>query len=195
MIKIALLLCVISISACSYNPQTVKLDPHITVAQTNIGQGREVAIKVVDERPSQTVGLRRGLLFEGARITTNQDVSLVFNAAFKEALATMGFTPVPYSQYHPNALKIDIKDLSYFTSTGYWTSGIHTNISAKVTLGAASNPFESFYSHGDEKRHLLIPWAGENTQIINGTVSAFINELIADQALLEVLLRTPPQTS
>jgi len=98
----------------------VILNPDLIVIENNIGHGNEVGVKVVDERPEKTLGYRGpAQLSKGAEITTDQDVGKVFDQKIREGLSRKGFVPISLSQDSLRSLKIEIRSLKYYTSTGF----------------------------------------------------------------------------
>ena len=53
--------CTLLISACAISPQSIPLNPSVTVKAQNIGMGRSMNLKVVDTRPDPVLGSRGGI--------------------------------------------------------------------------------------------------------------------------------------
>ena len=45
-------------SACAFTEQKALLNPDLLVIENNIGNGKEIGVEVVDERPEDTLGYR-----------------------------------------------------------------------------------------------------------------------------------------
>lgn len=87
----------VALSGCSYTRQTASFAPEVFVAATQDGQGEEVGLRVIDERPSKSLGHRGNFHGKAAEITTQQDIAQVFEAQIAAGLAKRGFKVVPYS--------------------------------------------------------------------------------------------------
>ena len=145
-------------------------------------------MKVVDERPEKTLGYRGpAQLSKGAEITTDQDVGKVFDQKIREGLSRKGFVPISLSQDSLRSLKIEIRSLKYYTSTGFWTGGIHTKTSLKAIAKNSGKEYEQFYRGGNEERVLVVPFAEENEKLINMAISEILQKLFSDEALLKFL--------
>ena len=187
--KIFLLVMSMFLGACAYTSQEAELAPSVDIEASNIGAGKQVALKVVDERTTKTLGHRGSAFIKGAKITTDQDVASVFFGTLQTALAKLGFTTVAFTPGDENSLRVDIRELNYYTSTGFWTGGVHTKAAAKVTAGEGSYPFEKVYTSEGEKRVVFVPGADKNTATINATLSDLITKIVTDQELVEFLTR------
>jgi uncharacterized lipoprotein YajG len=76
--KTASLLLVMSFlfCSCALNPQKVQLNPEVQIAPGNVGQGKKIAIVVLDERTRSRIG-NRGVIGMGADITSDEDVAAI----------------------------------------------------------------------------------------------------------------------
>lgn len=173
--------------ACAYTPQDANLTPLLYVAEVNVGDGAEVSLRVVDERTQKTLGHRGSAFMKGAKITTDQDIAGLFNEQILQALKAKGFTPVAYSDGHHLQLRVDIRDLEYYTSTGFWTGGVHARAAIKVTATNTAKTYEKVYVSEDEKRVVFVPGAGANEEQLSATISGVLQKMIADQDLLSFL--------
>ncbi len=187
--KLFILLAALSVTACAYTPQTANLTATADIQASNIGEGKEVAIKVVDERSSRTLGHRGGAI-KGAKITTDQEITSLFSEAFHSALNKLGFKTTLYTSTHPNKLRIDIRDLNYYTSMGFWTGGVHTQAAAKITAGNPEDAFEKVYTSENEKRVVFVPGANKNERLLNETISSLITKIVTDENLIEELKKS-----
>jgi len=170
--------------------QTVVIEPTVEVPASSIGEGRNVSVYVVDERNQTELGRRavRG----GGVITTEQDLAAVFQASIVENLNTMGFNAVPVNvgTAGPGSslLRVDIRSLEYEVFYGGIGAGdAQTQGAMKVTATRDARSYDHLYRVEAEKRLRLVPGADSNTQMINATVSAVLQELFNDVALFRFL--------
>lgn len=187
----AALLFVALATGCAFTPQTVVIEPTLEVSPSNIGEGRNVSVYVVDERTTTELGRRGTGAMRGAAITSEQDIAGVFQKAITENLNAMGFnaTPVNTPTAGPESalLRIDIRSLDYETSMGFWTGGVHTRGSMKGTATRESRSYDQLYRVDEEKRVMVVPGADSNAQMINATASAILQELFNDVTLFKFL--------
>ncbi|NQT81686.1 hypothetical protein HQ563_01580 [bacterium] len=174
---------------CAFTPQQATLRPVVTVAETNIGTGVEIGVKVLDERPDELLGHRGSAYGSAAKITTDQDVAAIFYREIVEGLKKNGFSPVAYAEDFPRTLKVEIRSIKYDTSTGFWTGGVHTTAAIKALATNSEETYENFYRFQSEKRVVFVPSAKTNARLINETVSQVLNKLFNDQDLMAFLAR------
>ncbi|MDH5617444.1 MAG: YajG family lipoprotein [Gammaproteobacteria bacterium] len=178
-------------SGCAFTPQVVQIQPELDIAKSNIGGGAVVAVYVVDERDNKELGRRGTGAMKGAAITTEQDMATVFSDAIVAGLKDKGFEASAASSAaapgHGALLRIDIRNIEYETSMGFWTGGVHVRGSMKGTASKSGESYDNFYQIDDEKRVVVVPGADSNAQMINATVSAVIQEMFNDVELFEFL--------
>lgn len=182
-----LLIGLLALNACAFTPQQALLAPKIQIAETNIGLGTEIALRIVDERADKTIGHRGGAYFKGAKITSEQDVPALINEKVIEGLRKKGFRPVVYQKEFPKSLKVEIRLLQYSTSTGFWTGGIHMKSTLKAVAKKDGKEYENIYRVDNEKRVFFVPGSSKNEQIINQAISEVLQKLFQDQELISFL--------
>lgn len=173
-------------ASCAVTPQEATIAPEIQVAQSDIGAGVTLALRVIDERADTTLG-HRGAGLKGAEIKVEQDVRAVIEQSIREGLERNGFEVVTW---HPDALRtlrVDIRLLEYYTSMGFWTAGIHTKAALKASANKGDSEYENFYRAENEKRKVFVPFAGENEELINAIAVDVLEQLFTDRDLLEFL--------
>mgnify|MGYP001813245731 CR=1 FL=1 len=185
-----LVLALVLASGCAFTPQTVVIEPEIVVGESDIGHGIQVGVYVVDERTNKELGRRGTGAMKGAAITTEQDVAEVFGIAIIEGLDKKGFNATLVGSASTDAtalIRVDIRNIEYETSMGFWTGGVHVRGSMKGTATKGSESYDKFYQVDDEKRVVVVPGADSNAQMINTTVSAMIQEMFNDVDLFDFL--------
>jgi len=176
------------VTGCAYTPMTVNLAPDTIVSSSDIGNGQTIYLTVQDERAEDTVGNRGAAMMKGAKITLEQDLSAVVQSALTEMLSTKGFL-VRYESstgLHP-LLRVDIRGLSYETSTGFWTGGVQVTAALKATVKGESETYENFYRYDNEDRVVVVPGADANNERINAALNDVLHQMMRDRKLLEVL--------
>lgn len=163
------------------------LRPVVTVAEANVGNDVELAVKVVDERPDRALGRRGSALMTGAQITTDQDVAGIIYEQLVEGLKKKGFNSVAYEENFPRRLKVEVRLIKYYTSTGFWTGGVHTSAALKAVAANSDKVYENFYRVENEKRVVFVPGAKTNDRLINEVVSEVLQKLLSDQDLMAFL--------
>lgn len=176
------------LAACAFTEQKALLNPDLLVIENNIGNGKEIGVEVVDERPEDTLGYRGAAnLSKGAAITTDQDVKDVFDRKIREGLKRKGFNPTLRTEEALRSLRVEIRSLEYYTTTGFWTGGVHTKTALKAIAKNAGKKYEQFYRGGNEERVHIVPFAEENEKLINTAISEVLLSLFSDKKLLQFL--------
>lgn len=177
---------VLALSACSYTRQQASFAPTVVVAKSQEGQGAPVGLRVVDERPTKSLGHRGNFHGKAAEITTTQDIAKVFEEQVAEGLTSRGFKVVPYSE-SATRLSIEIRALEYSTSIGFWSGGVAVNAAMKAVAAKPGDSYEKMYISDKERRVLFVPAAGKNQEDLNNGVSSVLGELFADSTLFQFL--------
>lgn len=176
-----------SVSGCAFNAQTVNLHPTIATPHSAEGQGVSVAVHVVDERASQSLGHRGGAGGAAAEITTDSDVKTIVLEQVIRALQDQGFTVLgPTAQGNAN-LTVEVRLLQYSTSVGFWTGGIQIEATLEARAEKAGKSFEQMYRVKNEQRVVVVPTADKNAEWINASLGDVITKLVTDQKLLAFL--------
>ena len=181
--------CIFFVSACAFTPQKASLNPTIDLSESNIGNGKTVALKVIDERPEESLGHRGSAFMKGAEITTDQDVASVIYEEISEALQKQGFSTVPFDEKEKRSLKVEIRLIEYYTSTGFWTGGVHTKSALKAIARNGVDTYDKLYRVENEERVIFVPGAEHNEKIINTVIGDAIEEIFNDNQLLTLLAK------
>ena len=101
----------LTLAGCVHSPQQLSPQPVLNTQLAAVGRGQPVVVRVVDGRPSPTLGSRGGLYPETALISvTGQDVLPKLQAQAEAAVRLLGFTPSPNAPGAPQ-LTITLAEL------------------------------------------------------------------------------------
>lgn len=179
-----------TISSCAFVDESVSLNPTSSIPSSDSGHGQRVGLTILDERPSIIIGHRGPQ--RSAEIRAAQDVSNVVDQAVRQGLRNQGFEPVAFSRSEPVTLQVQVRDLSYDTSIGFWTGGIFCHASLKAVATNAGNSYEKLYRAEKEERVVVVPTAEADAASINEVLSQAIDQMMADQFLLDFLAHQAP---
>ena len=171
-------------SGCAFAPQTATLDPEVFVSASKIGEGKTIALRVLDERASEEIG-RRGI--QMAKISIEQDLALLIEEKLTSGLQQKGFTVVEYDAAADRKLEVELRNLDYKTSMGFWTGGVHITGALKAEAVAGARQYSEFYRTENEKRVIVNPTKEGNEKMINQGLSDLLGELFKDRKLFEFL--------
>ncbi len=176
----------ISVSGCAVSPQSISLNPSITVDKKDIGRSRSIDLKVVDERPSKVLGTRGGIYSDTALLTINGGSEEPIRQELVGALSGYGFNMI-----NSNATDIDMT--IFVESLGYEILGkkfpkvIKNNILLRVKCNKKDKSFTSKYAASIEEEVLITPLASQNEKMINKIVSKALSAVVKDKKLLKFL--------
>ena len=173
-------------SGCAFTSQTAMLRPEFNIAQTTRGNGARVLVTVVDERSDQDFGRRGTGALRGATVHADQDIGSVIREAVSKGLSQLQFRPVAEGEVD-RTLKIEVREIKYETSTGFFTGGIHTSAAIKALAERGGESLERFYRASDEVRVLFVPFAESNEEMLNTVVNDVLTQLFADYELIGFL--------
>jgi uncharacterized lipoprotein YajG len=177
------------LGGCAFVDESITLQPTSKVSSGTVGHGQKVGLSVVDERATTVLGYRGPM--RTAEIKTVQDVRQLVDDAVRQGLLNQDFKPVAYTEAEPATLIVQIRDLSYETSAGLFTGGIHTKAALKVIARRNQQSFEELYRTEEEDRVVIIPTESSDAERINLALSHCIDKMLVDRRLLEFLAETP----
>lgn len=174
------------VTGCAWTPQNVKLDPQTTNTKSDMGKGLQVGVKVVDERTDRILG-HRSVGAVGAEMSVDEHPEEAFKSAIADSLRAKGFVPVEYSPDLQRNLKVEIREIKFYLSMGFWTGGVHTNVAFKADATNSGKSHEQFYREENERRVVFVPGADDNAKDVNGTLSRALQQFSDDQPLMDFL--------
>ncbi|MHC5154955.1 MAG: YajG family lipoprotein, partial [Planctomycetota bacterium] len=131
-------------TGCAWSKQHVQLNPQLDGVSSNFGQGEKVGVKVTDERTERILG-HRSVGAVGAEMTIDDHPEEVIKERICESLKSNGFTPVEYNPSLDRSLKVELREIKFYISMGFWTGGVHTNVALKAIAKNNGNEHEQFY--------------------------------------------------
>ena len=103
----------LTLAGCAHSPQQLSPQPKLTAQLAPVGQGQPVVVRVVDGRPSPTLGTRGGLYPETSAISVaSADIVPKLQAQAEAAVRLLGFTPSPNALNAPQ-VTVTLVELKY----------------------------------------------------------------------------------
>ncbi|MDQ0706021.1 hypothetical protein QF043_004813 [Pseudomonas sp. W3I7] len=132
----------LTLVGCANSPQQLSPQPKVTAQLAPVGHGQPVSVRVVDGRPSPTLGSRGGLYPETALISVQgQDVLPKLQAQAEAAVRLLGFTPAN----SPGApqLTITLAELKYQSpKEGLYVTEASIGATFKSDVSAGTRPLQ-----------------------------------------------------
>lgn len=177
---------IVQLQGCAYSPQQAQLAPSIRIMKSDIGANTSVSLKVVDDRPSKSLGRRADTFGPAAEISADQELDDVIRGELVKSLVARGFKVVSNGETADAALKFEIRHFEYTMSQG-WTFGLHVTGAIKAYASRDGEIYEKLYRSTIEENVAIVPTAATNEKVINKGLSKILNEMLEDDALFKSL--------
>ncbi len=173
---------------CAYIDQNLKVAPELSVSKSDLGHGKKIALRVVDEREDQTIGRRAdGYGIRAAKISTDQDIVTILKDQFASGMHDQGFEPVGENDAK-ESLRVELRALSYDTAMGLWTGGNIGKSTIKIIANNSSGKtYEKSYRGQKEIRTVFVGSQETNSKVVNEALSEALNKVFEDKELWEFI--------
>jgi len=175
------------LSGCAFHEQKATLRPVLEVVGSAEGAGRTIGLRVVDERSSTVLGHRGTATGAAAAINTDQDVAALIHEKVKEGLLKKGYQVVDFNGADGCRLSLELRELRYSTSQGFWTGGVEVEGAIKAVGTKSGDSYENMYRTDDKRRVVVVPTASKNEEWINSAVSDLLKQVFNDPGLSKFL--------
>lgn len=173
---------------CAHSPQQISPKPEINAPLTAVGQGQPVVVKVVDGRPSPSLGTRGGLYPETSAISvTAQDVVPKLQAQAEAAVRLLGFTPSP-NAYNAPQLTLTLAELKYQSpKDGLYVTEANLGATFRVDVQNAKRRYSGRYGASLNQRFGMAPNQQTNTKLISDVLSDALTRAFKDPTISQLL--------
>ena len=174
---------------CSLNHQYLRIDPEVKVTEAQIGDGKEVGLRVSDSRSDKKLGEVGDPDRKMVDVWVEEDPSPAIYEQVKQALTRMGFSVQPYSETMDRTLDIKIRSLELKSVKKPLT--FDTELRAAVAAHAvnAAEYYDRQFNVRTRKDGAAPPYEKDSTLLVNTAVSQALEDLLADEQLLAMLAR------
>ena len=177
----------LTLVGCANSPQQLSPQPKVTAQLAAVGHGQPVSVRVVDGRPSPTLGSRGGLYPETALISVSgQDVLPKLQAQAEAAVRLLGFTPTN-SPGVPQ-LTVTLAELKYQSpkDTMYVTEAtIGATFRSDVKNGGRT--YSGRYGASLDQRFGMAPNQETNTKLVSDVLSDALTRVFKDPTIGRLL--------
>lgn len=184
---LCLVILISTLAGCAYIDQNLRVDPQINVVDENIGKGKKIAVRTLDERSEQLIGKRGVQFFPGGKISNNQDLAEVLKNVVLLGLRKKGFEPVGDNE-SDLLMKTELRSLSYNTSMGLWTGGnIGTAMVKVIATQPSGKTYEKTYRSEKVIRTAFIGSQETNAKVVNESLNEALKKVFEDKDLMQFL--------
>lgn len=174
------------LTACALSPQTVSVEPDISIVNIKPVNGPSLMLDVRDNRGNKIVGYRGGI-YDTAAISTQDDVAAAIYAELARVLEREGFTVVNKGTRADASLEIELQKLNYTVKQQKipWKIEVSALISARAAMGTKT--ISSNFDDSLNKNFPKSPSTYENEKLINGVISKILQRIIEDDTIFSLL--------
>lgn len=178
----------LALAGCAHSPQQLDPNPKIDGAINPVGQGQPVSVRVVDGRPSPTLGTRGGLYPEtSAVIVPKEKVVPKLQAQAEAAVRLLGFTPSP-NAYNAPQLTLTLAELKYQSpKEGLYVTEATIGATFRVEVQNGGRRYTGRYGASLNQRFGMAPNEQTNTKLVTDVLSDALNRAFRDQSIGQVL--------
>ena len=178
----------VALQGCSLKPQNLRLDPsQIRIQESQVGSGTTVGLQVTDARPTKKLGEVGDPNNKMVDVSVEEDPSPIIHERVKEALSSMGFTVVPFTENADPSLQIEIRKLELQSVKTPFT--FETELRAEVAAHAAKDTatYDRQFNVRTRKDGAAPPFEKDSAALVNTAISQALEDLLADEQLLGTL--------
>lgn len=178
-----LTLALLFLAGCAQSPQRVWLEPKLNVPPSSMGEGRVVAVDVVDRRSSPSLGNYGKSRDASTELSTEQDIALVVKQEVIAGMRKKGFVAVEEQANRDAKLNVEVQSLEYATSPNTWTGDVYIKSALKAVASKNGKTLEKMYRANFDKRVVVVPTATTNEQWLNEALGDVLRQLLEDREL------------
>jgi len=178
----------LTLVGCANSPQQLSPEPKLTTQLAAVGHGQQVVVRVVDGRPSPTLGTRGGLYPETSAITVHgAQILPKLQAQAEAAVRLLGFTPVSNGMNAPQ-LTVTLSELQYQSpkDSVYVTEAtIGSTFRSDVQNG--NRRYSGRYGASQNQRFGMAPNQETNTKLVSDVLSDALTRVFKDPTVGQML--------
>lgn len=177
-----------SLVGCAHSPQQLDPNPKLNGTINPVGQGQPVVVRVVDARPSPTLGTRGGLYPEtSAVIVPSAKVIPKLQAQTEAAVRLLGFTPSP-NAYNAPQLTLTLAELKYQSpKEGLYVTEANIGATLKIKVQNAGKRYNGRYGASLNQRFGMAPNEQTNTKLVSDVLSDALTRVFRDDNIGRLL--------
>ena len=179
----------IGMQGCTLKTQYLRIDPEIKVKETQIGSNKTVGLRISDSRADKKLGEVGDPDRKMVDVRVDEDPSPAIYERVKQALIRLGFSVQPYGETMDPTLDIKIRTLELQSVKQPLT--FDTELRAEVAAHAANSTayYDRQFNVRTRKQGAAPPYEKDSTMLVNTALSQALEDLLADEQLLDLLAR------
>ena len=165
----------------------VFINPSIPIHSSDLGNGLEVGVKVVDARSSNVISKwQGGFKVRKFTVISQGDIKDIFTTRVRQGLTMLGFSPKNFNAKSTRFLKIYILSIK----SRYQENPPKINIQVKADIKAiCSNQKRKISKNFSSRksRSGISPASFPNESLLNDNLSEIMGEIFSDPSILSCL--------
>ena len=178
----------LALGGCAHSPQQLNPTPKISGTIQPVGQGQPVSVRVVDGRPSSTLGTRGGLYPEtSAVIVPKENILPKLQAEAEAAVRLLGFTPSP-NAYNAPQLTLTLAELKYQSpKEGLYVTEATIGATFRIEVQNGGRRYTGRYGASLDQRFGMAPNEQTNTKLVSDVLSDALTRAFKDPTIGQLL--------
>lgn len=178
----------LTLVGCANSPQQLSPQPRLTTQLAPVGHGQQVVVRVVDGRPSPTLGTRGGLYPETSAVSVNaNDVVPKLQAQAEAAVRLLGFTPTT-NAYNAPQLTLTLAELKYQSPKDkLYVTEATIGATFRADVVNATRRYSGRYGASLNQRFGMAPNQETNTKLVSDVLSDALTRVFQDQTIGQTL--------
>jgi len=178
----------LALAGCAHSPQQLDPTPRLTSEISPVGQGQQVAVRIVDGRSSPTLGTRGGLYPEtSAVIVPAAKLLPKLQAQAEAAVRLLGFTPSA-NAFNAPQLTLTLADLKYQSpKEGLYVTEANIGATFRVEVQNGGRRYTGRYGATLNQRFGMAPNEQTNTKLVSDVLSDALTRVFKDQNIGQLL--------
>lgn len=168
---------VLTLGACAQTSQQLRLAPEAEVQGSSIGEGREVAVRIIDTRDDRTLGTLENRDQEDGTLTSATDLRHVLEGTVEEALEANGFTIIGWDDNARRRLQVEIMDVSHQVSSAV-PREVRTRIELRSEAYRGDHRLTGRAVARDSEQVVSRPDAEENAAYLDAVFGRGVGQLL-----------------
>ena len=178
----------LTLVGCAHSPQQLSPQPKLTTQLAPVGRGQPVVVRVVDGRPSPTLGTRGGMYPETSAISVSSaDLIPKLQAQAEAAVRLLGYTPTANAMNAPT-LTVTLAELKYQSpKEGLYVTEASIGATFKSDVTAGTRRYSGRYGASLNQRFGMAPNQETNTKLVSDVLSDALTRLFKDPSIGQLL--------
>ena len=167
------------LTGCAYNAHNTKIAITTPTVATDVADGTELSLDVLDDRDSEVIGKR--MVVGGGKITADNLMPLL-ETALLQGFKAKGFNIVSNDR-SSSRLVVKLRAFKYEISQGFFTGGEDISVVLKVDAKKSGKELNKTYRFSNEERKIIYSGAGGLNEDLNKALNACVAKLLNDGEL------------